>query len=136
MHWQTHPLLDEPRLKSIALVALIIAFTIGVTISLDGAAYGLITLVVLTLSMSRYLLPTRYELDDDGLEVAHLLRSQHHSWSAFRRADHHRDGLFLSPFAESSRLDSFRGCFLRYGATEDGAASAIEAFVRAHVPAR
>ena len=137
MHWQAHPLLDEPRLKSTALCLLITASTIAVGISFDGVAYGLLTLVILSLSMSRYLLPTRYSLDEEGLEVAHMLRSQRHPWTTFRRADRQRDGLFLSPFAASSRLVSFRGCFLRFGSDSVAAdPKSVEAYVDAHVPRR
>ena len=132
MHWQTHPLFDEPPAKSIALCLSRAGFTVAVAISFEGVVYGLVTLLVLSLSMSRYLLPTHYALDEEGLEVAHLLRSQRHTWSTFRRADRQRDGLFLSPFAASSRLDPFRGCFLRYGSDPH----AVEEFVKAHVPNR
>lgn len=129
MHWESHPLTEEPILKSVTLCMLIIAFAVAVTISFNGIAYGLVTLIILSLSTSRYLLPTRYSLDENGVEIVHLLRCQRHPWTSFRRTASQRDGVFLSPFAASSRLDSFRGCFLRYGGNSD----AVQAYVKNHV---
>ncbi len=129
LSWKAHPLVDEPRAKSALLCALIAGFTIGVTLSFEGLAYGLITLVVLTLSLSRYLLPTHYALDEGGIKIAHLGRKQQRPWALFQRADIHKDGIFLSPFARARRLDSFRGCFLRFGAEQDP----VIHFVQTHV---
>ena len=129
LSWKAHPLIDEPRAKSAVLCALIAGLAIGAAFSFDGLAYGLITLVVLALSLSRYFLPTRYALDKSGLEIAHLGRNQHRTWAQVQRVDIHKDGIFLSPFVRTSRLDSFRGCFLRFDTEQDP----IIHFVQAHV---
>jgi len=129
LNWKAHPLVDEPRPKSALLCALIGGCSIGAALSFDGFAYGLITLMVLSLALSRYLLPTHYTLDENGIEIAHLGRRQQHPWTQFHRLDIHKDGLFLSPFARAHRLDSFRGCFLRFGPEKDS----IIDFAQIHV---
>ena len=60
LSWKAHPLIDESRPRSTLLCALIAGCSIGAALSFDDLAYGLIALAVLTLSLSRYLLPTRY----------------------------------------------------------------------------
>ena len=129
LSWKTHPLVDESRSRSTLLCALIAGCSIGAALSFDGLAYGLIALVVLTLSLSRYLLPTRYNLDENGVEINHLGRRQERPWTQFRRLDIHKDGIFLSPFTRASRLDSFRGYFLRFGPEKNS----IIDFARTHV---
>lgn len=132
LDWTAHPLRDEPAWKSAALGALIVGFSALAAASLGGAVYGLISLVALAAATVRYLLPTRYLLDDQEASWRQLTWRRR-SWSTFRRVDRHRDGIFLSPFRRPSRLDSFRGVFLRFGPGVD--ADEVVALARDRVPA-
>lgn len=132
LDWTAHPLRDEPAWKSAALGALIAGFSALAAASLDGAVYGLISLVALAAATLRYLLPTRYLLDDQEASWRQLTWRRR-SWSTFRRVDRHADGIFLSPFRRPSRLDSFRGVFLRFGPGVD--ADEVVALARDRVPA-
>jgi hypothetical protein len=129
--WKVHPLADEPWLKSAALVLLVCAVSAAAGLSFEGWLYGAVSLAALAASLSRYLLPTHYALDESQLRIRHLGRQQQRPWQQCRRADVHDDGVFLSPFARPHRLDPFRGCFLRFGRNRD----AVLRFVREHVPA-
>lgn len=132
LDWTAHPLRDEPAWKSAALAAAIAGFSGLAAAGLGGAVYGLISLAVLAASTARYLLPTRYVLDDREAAWRHLTWHRR-SWSAFRRVDRHDDGIFLSPFRRPSRLDSFRGVFLRFGPDVD--ADQVVSLARARVTA-
>ncbi len=132
LDWTAHPLRDEPPWKSAALGAAIIGFSGLAAASLGGAVYGLISLLALAGATARYLLPTRYVLDEREAAWRHLTW-HHRSWSAFRRVDRHADGIYLSPFRRPSRLDSFRGVFLRFGPGVD--AEEVVALARDRVPA-
>ena len=132
LDWTAHPLRDEPAWKSAALGALIVGFSALAAASLGGAVYGLISLVALAGATVRYLLPTRYLLDDQEASWRQLTWRRR-SWSTFRRVDRHADGIFLSPFRRPSRLDSFRGVFLRFGPGVD--ADEVVALARDRVPA-
>ena len=130
LSWKVHPLLEEPWPKSAALMGLVAAVSAAVALGFGGWAYGTVSLVVLALSVSRYLLPTHYALDESELRIRHLGRQQQRPWQQCRRADVHGDGVFLSPFTRPSRLDPFRGCFLRFG----GHREAVLRYVGEHVP--
>ena len=132
LDWTAHPLREEPAWKSAALGALIVGFSALAAASLGGAVYGLISLVALAAATVRYLLPTRYLLDDQEASWRQLTWRRR-SWSTFRRVDRHADGIFLSPFRRPSRLDSFRGVFLRFGPGVD--ADEVVALARDRVPA-
>ena len=132
LDWTAHPLREEPAWKSAALGALIVGFSALAAASLGGAVYGLISLVALAGATLRYLLPTRYLLDDQEASWRQLTWRRR-SWSTFRRVDRHADGIFLSPFRRPSRLDSFRGVFLRFGPGVD--ADEVVALARDRVPA-
>jgi len=114
LRWVSHPLRDEPPWKSAALIALIAGFSAGAYYSLEGLVYALIAGAVLVAATSRYLLPVHYCLTERGVAVTHAGVTRRMAWDRFRDFYVHPDGVFLSPFGRPSRLDSFRGCFLRF----------------------
>lgn len=130
MAWTCHPLRDEPLLKSLSLVGIIVASAVIMAISLEGLAYGVIALVALIVATLGYLLPTRYVVDATGIACRQLVWRRR-PWTSFRRAVHQPDGIFLGPMRKPSRLDAFRGLFLRFGPGAD--VERIDALVQAHV---
>jgi hypothetical protein len=69
---------------------------------------GLAVLGVLAPGMT----PTRCRVDGTGLARRALLGWERRPWAQVRRARLGPSGLFVSPFAQRSRLDRFRGLFL------------------------
>lgn len=134
LHWTIHPLAEEPRVKSILLAALIVGLPIGAVFSFDGLIHGVISLAVLAASLSRYFLPTSITLDSEGVHTSHLGWRRQRSWGAFRRVDVHEDGVFLSPFARSSRMDPFRGYFLTFRNNGNQVTRFVEEYVSQGAP--
>jgi hypothetical protein len=128
--WSCHPLREEPPLKSVALGVAIVGTAVVMATSLGNLAYGAIAIVVLVGATMGYLLPTRYVVNAQGAAWKQLVWRRR-PWEAYRRAEWHTDGIFLSPFRQRHRLDSFRGIFLRFGADTD--TDQVEAWVRTHV---
>jgi len=129
LRWESHPLRREKPAKSVLLVALIVAAAVAAAVGFEHWFYGVFSLGALTASLSRYFFATRYVLDGAGISSEHLGLKQRRSWAEFRRADEHRDGIFLRPSARPGRLDSFRGVFLRFDQNREEVAH----FVRCHV---
>jgi len=121
---------DEPVGKTASLVAVILAVSATAAISFQNLGYGLLSAVLLGAAMLRYFVPTRLSLGPDGAQVVHLGRRRKMAWSEVRAVRVLSDGVFLSPFARPSRLESFRGCFLACGANREE----VIAFVRTHLP--
>ena len=130
VRWQSHPVVDDyPR--SIMAVAIIAAVCFAVYAAFQSVGYVLLSVVVLGASLSRYFLPTDYELDDQGISVRFLGKRRRTAWDEFHRYDRHKDGLFLSPFEERSRLDSFRGTFLRFRRNAEEVTGFVERKIQA-----
>lgn len=132
LRWESHPLRREQPAKSMLLIALIIASSVAAAFGFEHWFYGVFSLGALTAALSRYFFATRYALDGTGVSSEHLGLKQHRPWAEFRRADQHRDGIFLRPSARPGRLDSFRGVFLRFDQNREEVAR----FVRCHVPSQ
>jgi hypothetical protein len=130
LRWTAHPLRDEVWWKSAALIALIACFSAGACYSLEGLIYGLIACAVLIAAVSRYLLPVHYCLTDREVVVTHAGMTRRTPWGRFQKFHVHPDGVFLSPFGRPSRLDSFRGCFLRFKDNRDEVLAVVRAGVQ------
>ena len=129
IRWRSFPLVDDFP-KSALLVALLLAVAAGVAVSLDGIGLGVLSLVLLSLSVARYFYPTGYELSEPGLCTRSWLGRATRPWSAFANYYVHDVGVHLSPFGRPSVLDPFRGTFVRFTGNRD----AVVGFVRRHVP--
>jgi len=121
---------DYPR--SLLLLAVACAACVGVHFAFGGLGYALVAAVLLGCSLARYFAPTWYELDEAGVAVRFLGHSRMVPWGEVRRVLVHREGVHLSPFERPSRLDSFRGTFLRFAGNADEVVSFVESQVAAH----
>ena len=118
--WRSCPLVDQfPR--SLLLVGACVAVCVLAAIAFDAAGYALLSAALLAVSLARYLLPTGFELDEHGVTVRFLGQARKVPWSQVRRILVQPRGVFLSPFRRPSRLDSFRGTFLRFAGKGENA---------------
>ena len=128
LRWRSCPLVDDyPR--SLGFVAAFVGVCLAVGVAFGGPGYGLLAAALLSISLARYYLPTTFELDDRGVTVRLLGQARKMAWSEIRRAQARPDGVYLSPFEGPSRLESFRGLFVRYA----GNAEKVVSFVGSKV---
>ncbi|MDP6778292.1 MAG: hypothetical protein QGI83_16170 [Candidatus Latescibacteria bacterium] len=106
-------------MRSVLLSATIVGLSAVVWLSFGGWSYGLLSFCLLTGALLRFYVPTRYRLDDDGVEVSFLGVERVTPWSRIRRIRSDRRGAFLSPFDRPSRLDAYRGVYLRFSGNRD-----------------
>jgi hypothetical protein len=117
--WQVHPLAEAPRMKSLVLTVTVVAVSAAVWVSFQSFGYGFLALAILAGSLSRYFVPTRYRLDDNGVETSHLGVRHRMAWEQVRRVSVGDEGILLSPFASANRLDAFRATLLRFGGNRE-----------------
>lgn len=127
--WKVHPLRQERAGKSILLVVIVGAVSWVAAFSFGHFAYGLLSLSILIFSLAHYFFPSRYSLDETGVSRTLLGHQTRRVWAEFRRVDARSNGLFLSPFARPSRLDSFRGLFLPFHKRGDQVVYYVQQYV-------
>ena len=125
LRWRSHPVVDDYP-HSLLLVAVVIAVCVGVWISFDSAGYAALAAAFLAGSLARYFAPTHYELDAAGVSVRFLGHLRRVGWGDVRRFFVAPEGVQLSPFARPSRLEAFRGTFLRFAGNRDEVVSFVE----------
>lgn len=110
--WRSHPAKRGGRRLWIALGALTVIPL--VLWPLYGPFFGVMAFVILAGSLFPFFLPTRYVLYAGGLESVFLGVHRRFTWTQFRSYYPDPNGVLLSPFVHPSRLENFRGIYLRY----------------------
>ena len=96
------------------MAAVLFLFSGAVLAVLQSAFLAILAAVVLLLSVSPFLAPTRYTLTDDDVSETRLGWTRRRRWSELRRFDAGPESLLLSPFPGPSILDRHRGIVLRF----------------------
>ncbi|HPM78463.1 MAG TPA: hypothetical protein PK961_15340 [bacterium] len=126
LSWTSHPAVEEPVRNWI--VILFVAMTAGAlwlaTRSWPWVALGV---VVLLGGVRQWFLPTHYRLDDTGAQLRILFYRRRQEWARIKRASADRRGVLLSPFPFPSRLEAFRGMYLRFAGNREQVMRFIEA---------
>ena len=127
--YRSLPLRDDyPR--SLALPAIVAAIAAGVGVSFGSAGWAVFAAGVLGISLARYFFPTEYRLDAEGVRVRFLGQVRARRWAEVRGVYPHGDGVHLSPFASPSRLDPFRGIYVRFAGNREAVLEVVGAHVR------
>lgn len=126
---------DHPR--SLALVAIVLGVSAGIAVMFEMAAWGAFAFFVLFLALHRYVIPTEYALDSDGVSVRYLGRETRRRWADVGALYPHADGVHLAPFKQPSALDPFRGIWIRFAGNRDEVLRFCESHVSqaSHAPA-
>ena len=112
--WRVHRLRDERwRALPLVLTAYGVALLLWRLVFPTPLALFL-PLVALTGALSEYLFPISYRLTDRGVYADCGASRLFLEWADVRRATVGSDGVYVSPLARASRLDSFRGIKLRF----------------------
>lgn len=112
--WSAHPARQRPSAAAFAGIV-ILAAAAAAWLSF-GPAWALLALVLLIASLNRFFLPSRFEIDAEGITARHPLARQTLRWAEVRRFVHDRHGAYLSRRSAASRLDAFQGMHLVFGA--------------------
>lgn len=76
--------------------------------------YLLLAIFILMASLSAYFFPTSYEMTDEKIRVKYIATRKEKNWDSFRSFYADKNGVFLSPFPKPSRMENFRGLYVRY----------------------
>lgn len=111
--WTVHLASDYPSKTIISLIGIAVAcitayFTIGNMIA------SLIIGIALIASLADFLFPIRYIITSQSAICLMPFKKAEIRWSDVKRCYLDNMGVKLSPFDRTSRLEAFRGVFLRF----------------------
>ena len=73
-----------------------------------------IAALIFLVSLTTFFFPTTYTVDDRKVKIKYLFTLKERNLSAFRSVFPGRRGTLLSPYLGPTRLENFRGFYLRY----------------------
>jgi len=129
LEWTHHPWKAAP-LKTVVLLAVNLGVTTIVYFSFPEKVFALLAFVVMFGSTMSIYLPVRYRFTRKGVTVFFLGVPSFRPWQHYRQAYVHGNGVFLTSMPRPSRLDPFRGHFLKYA---DNGEEVVE-YVRRFIP--
>jgi hypothetical protein len=113
--------------RAVAAVVFLVLVAWTLQAWLHTGYFTVLAVLLLWGQVAGFFLPTRYTLTDDAVAVRGLLTRREKPWSEFRSYFVDREGLLLSPFAERSRLERFRGLSLQFHGNRDQVIAFVEA---------
>ncbi|MBU1319713.1 MAG: hypothetical protein KKG33_15080 [candidate division Zixibacteria bacterium] len=112
--WSIHP--AKQRLwVTAAVIVFILIIAIGIYSWTVSALFTALATMILIGSLSGYFFPTSYKFYDDQVVVKYTITSIKKEWSQYRSYYKDKSGVLLSPFTQRSRLENFRGIYIRFG---------------------
>ena len=128
--WNVRPSDKAPTKRWGILVAAVAVFAAGMLL-FHSILPGLLGFAIIVGSTAEFWLGTSYKLDKDSASVRCGFSYSEMRWNEVKRAVTTGEGVKLSPLASETRMDSFRGIFLKFG---DEPAQQILDFIRRSLP--
>lgn len=114
LSWTVHPIVENWH-KSVLLGLFLALLLFGIYLGFQSIYVALISGSVLIGSLYKYFLPFHHQCEADRLIITSCCYRLERSWETFRSFYVDANGVLLSPFARPTRLENFRGVYVRFG---------------------
>ena len=127
MEWTVNFGKQAGRKRLLVVAVAIMCALLGLTM-FRSPIVALVALIIVFAACSEAFLPCRYRLEQKGATSKIGFSESFIAWSDVKRELEDEDGVRLSPLEKESRLDSFRGVYLRTPGNRDLVLSTIRQF--------
>lgn len=116
--WTCHP--AKRNMKVTILVSAFIVMLIVIVYFMTYSIWWpILAFIILFGSLASFYFPTHYKFTEDEIEVKTKMQVHLKKWSQYRTYYPDKNGVLLSPFARPSRLENFRGMYIRFWYNKD-----------------
>lgn len=112
--WKSHPAKERP-VTTILVVIFIFLVLIVVSAIMKNGLMIFLAAGIFIVSLSSFFFPTTFKVDEKKVTIKYIFSAKERNLSAFRKCYPDRNGILLSPYLSPTRLENFRGFYLRYG---------------------
>lgn len=113
LSWSTHPAKARPLVTTLVILFLIV-LAVLVYLLTYSAIFTVIAALILYGSLTQYFTKTTYEFTETRVRVKYVVNKIEKNWAQYRSYYADKNGVLLSPFPGPSRLENFRGLFIRF----------------------
>jgi len=118
LRWSIHPMKRSTKI-SILVITFLLAVWFLVYVTTFSLLLTMLSVVIMLGSLSPFFLPTHYQLDEKKVKVKFFFNTKEKEWIAFRSFYADKNGVLLSPFERPSRLENFRGLYVRFNQNKE-----------------
>ncbi len=133
VEWVNHPAAVSWKRTLIVSIFLLVIF-VTVYLTTHSPLLTVVAVIIMVGSLSSFYIPTRYAMNQDGVEIRSLSGVKTYNWSRFRSCCPDSNGVFLSPFVKPSRLENFRGVYLRFSDNREEVINFVQAMISKDEP--
>lgn len=126
LEYVCHPARRNRTVTTLTTLVLIVCVILVYLISYSPFMTFL-AIVILFAALSGFYFPTRYALYDDHFIAKTKTQALRKDWKQFRSYYPDKNGVLLSPFPRPSRLENFRGYYLKFSGNRDEVMRLVEA---------
>jgi len=118
LEWVCHPAKKNTRVTVLVtfFILIIIAAVYYATMSVW---FGVLAVLILFGSLTSFYFPTAYRLTEDEIFIKTTTQTLKKKWSQYRTFYPDKNGVLLSPFVRPSRMENFRGVYLKFWYNKD-----------------
>lgn len=114
MSWCVHPFVENWK-KTVVLLLFLSSIIAIIYIGFKSIVIVLFSALLLIGPLYKYFLPFNYHCTHNSLVISACCYSLERPWSSFRSNYIDKNGILLSPFSKPTRLENFRGTYVRFG---------------------
>lgn len=112
--WCVHPFVENWK-RTVILLIFLSSILVILYIGFQSIVVVFFSALLLIGPLYKYFLPFHYHCRSDSLVVSACCYNFERPWSSFRSNYIDKNGIFLSPFSKPTRLENFRGIYVRFG---------------------
>lgn len=134
--WVVHSFKEKWKI-SVSLLSFLILLCIGINFLFGSIIFSIISAILLFGSLSNFFLPVRYEFYSDKVVIRTPFQKLSRDWGYFKSCYADKNGILLSPFEAPSRLENYRGVYVRFGkdqAERDGVLELVRGKIKTESP--
>lgn len=118
VEWIVHPAKRNMRTTVLVTIFLIVV-VIVVYFAASSVWFGVLAFIFLFGSLASFYFPTRYRMTQKEIVIKTKAQTLVKKWSQYRTYHPDKNGVLLSPFVRKTRLENFRGTYIRFEGNRD-----------------
>jgi len=126
LEWVCHPARKNRRVTILVSIFIAVIVVVVYFASDHSVLFSVLAFVVLLGSLASFYFPTRYKMTEDEIIVRTKMQTLVKKWSQYRTYYVDRNGVLLSPFVRRSRLENFRGIYIKFWYNKDEVVSFVK----------
>ncbi len=118
LDWVCHPAKRNMKV-TVAVSVFIVILVAAVYYATYSVWFTILGFLILTGSLAGFYFPSHYRFTENKIIVKTTMQNLVKKWSQYRSYYADKNGVLLSPFARPSRLENFRGIYIKFWNNKD-----------------